>query len=86
MRPIYQPFFPRVPANDRVAPHAWLLQCRVDAAKSMLRDRRLPLSEVALGCGFADQSHFTRVFSRLVGVSPGLWRRTSLSQAEGGTK
>jgi AraC family transcriptional regulator len=69
-----------------VAPHAWLLQRRVDAAKAMLRDRRLPLSEVALGCGFADQSHFTRVFSRLVGVSPGLWRRTSLSQAEGGTE
>jgi AraC family transcriptional regulator len=26
-------------------------------------------------CGFADQSHFTRVFTRAVGISPGQWRR-----------
>jgi AraC family transcriptional regulator len=30
---------------------------------------------VALNCGFANQSHFTRVFTRLTGVSPGQWRR-----------
>jgi AraC-like DNA-binding protein len=41
-----------------------------------MHDRRLPLSEIALSSGFADQSHFTRVFSRLVGVSPGQWRRS----------
>jgi AraC family transcriptional regulator len=57
------------------APHRWLLEYRVDAAKPMLRDRELPLSDVALACGFADQSHFTRTFTRVVGVSPGAWRR-----------
>ncbi|MGB5182647.1 MAG: AraC family transcriptional regulator, partial [Xanthobacteraceae bacterium] len=31
--------------------------------------------DVALACGFADQSHLTRVFTRMVGVSPGAWRR-----------
>jgi AraC-like DNA-binding protein len=31
--------------------------------------------DVALACGFADQSHLTRVFTRSVGVSPGAWRR-----------
>lgn len=56
-------------------PHAWLLQRRIDTAKTLLADRKLVLAEVALQCGFADQSHFTRVFSRNVGVSPGLWRR-----------
>ena len=30
---------------------------------------------IALACGFADQSHLTRVFTRIVGVSPGAWRR-----------
>jgi len=44
-------------------------------AKEKLRDRRLSLSDLALVCGFADQSHLTRVFSRMVGVSPGAWRR-----------
>jgi AraC family transcriptional regulator len=57
------------------APHSWLLAYRIEVAKAKLRDRRLPLSDVALACGFADQSHLTRVFTRIVGVSPGAWRR-----------
>ena len=57
------------------APHNWLLTRRVDAAKEKLRDGRLSLLDVALDCGFADQSHLTRVFTRMVGVSPGAWRR-----------
>jgi AraC family transcriptional regulator len=58
-----------------VAPHDWLLTRRVDAAKEKLRDNRLTLSDVALACGFADQSHLTRVFTSKVGISPGAWRR-----------
>ena len=57
------------------APHNWLLTHRIAVAKEKLRDRRLSLSDVALACGFADQSHLTRVFTRIVGVSPGAWRR-----------
>jgi AraC family transcriptional regulator len=57
------------------APHNWLLARRVELAKEKLRDDRLSLLEVALACGFADQSHLTRVFTRMVGVSPGAWRR-----------
>jgi AraC family transcriptional regulator len=57
------------------APHNWLLTRRVDAAKAKLHDGRLSLSEVALACGFADQSHLTRVFTRMVGLSPAVWRR-----------
>jgi AraC-like DNA-binding protein len=58
-----------------LAPHAWLLQARVEAAKAMLRGRGSSLSMVALACGFADQSHFTRAFTRRVGLSPGAWRK-----------
>jgi AraC family transcriptional regulator len=58
-----------------LAPHQWLLQQRVEAAKAAMRTAHLSLAEIALNCGFADQSHFTRVFSRSVGVSPGCWRR-----------
>jgi AraC-like DNA-binding protein len=57
------------------APHNWLLARRVEAAKERLRDPRLPLAQVALACGFSDQSHLTRVFTRVAGVSPGAWRR-----------
>jgi AraC family transcriptional regulator len=58
-----------------VPPHKWLLTRRVEVAKEKLRDGQLPLSEIALACGFADQSHLTRVFTRVVGLSPGAWRR-----------
>ena len=57
------------------APHQWLLMHRVQVAKQKLRDGRLSLLEVALTCGFADQSHLTQVFTRIVGASPGAWRR-----------
>jgi AraC family transcriptional regulator len=61
-------------------PHQWLLQQRVKAAKQLMTVRDLPLSEIAISAGFANQSHFTRVFSSMVGVSPGAWRR----EADGG--
>jgi AraC family transcriptional regulator len=56
-------------------PHQWLLRQRVKAAKQLMTVRDLPLSEIAISAGFANQSHFTRVFSDVVGVSPGAWRR-----------
>jgi AraC family transcriptional regulator len=56
-------------------PHQWLQRHRVKAAKQLLGIRDLRLSEIAISAGFANQSHFTRVFSELVGVSPGAWRR-----------
>lgn len=59
-------------------PHRWLLLQRVLRAKSLLRERDLPLAQVASACGFADQSHFTRVFSSIAGASPGAWRRQVL--------
>ncbi len=57
------------------APHQWLLMHRVEVAQQKLRDGRLSLREIALSCGFADQSHLTQVFTRIIGTSPGAWRR-----------
>ena len=56
-------------------PHRWLLVQRVRRAKILLHCTKSPIAEIALACGFADQSHFTRVFSRIFGISPGAWRR-----------
>jgi AraC-like DNA-binding protein len=39
-----------------------------------MRDRTLSLSKVGLACGFVEQSHFTRVFTRMIGNSPSAWR------------
>jgi AraC family transcriptional regulator len=58
-----------------IGPHNWLVKHRLNMAKDLLRNRALALSKIALQCGFADQSHFTRVFSHEMGTSPGMWRR-----------
>ena len=39
------------------------------------RGSPLALAQIAYECGFADQSHFTRVFTAAVGATPGAWRR-----------
>ncbi len=57
-------------------PHAWLNKARVERAMMLLRRRDQSISEIALECGFVDQSHFTRVFQQRVGLTPGAWRRT----------
>jgi len=56
-------------------PYRWLMLQRVLRAKSLLRDANFSLTDVAAACGFADQSHFTRVFTSIVGASPGAWRK-----------
>ncbi|MCP3467371.1 MULTISPECIES: AraC family transcriptional regulator [unclassified Bradyrhizobium] len=66
-------------------PHQWLLRQRVKAAKQLMTVRELPLAEIALSAGFANQSHFTKVFSAAVGVSPGVWRRETLGAPEDDT-
>ena len=58
-----------------LSPHQWLVWCRVEKARGLLRDGGLSLAEIARACGFADQSHFTRAYTRLRGISPGAWRR-----------
>ena len=55
-------------------PHQWLMEARVESAKRYLSEHRLSLKEVANICGFVDQSHFTKVFSRTVGVTPAVWK------------
>ena len=57
------------------SPHKWLLLQRVTRAKELLSNRALSLKDVALSCGFANQSHFTRIFTNFIGYPPGEWRR-----------
>lgn len=62
-------------ATTGLTPHQWLQQRRVELAQSMMLDSSSSIAEIAAACGFADQSHLTRVFTRLVGESPAAWRR-----------
>lgn len=62
-----------------LAPHQFLVNARCNRAKTLLVENRLRLAEIALDAGFCDQAHFTRVFARTVGISPGAWRRELFS-------
>jgi AraC-like DNA-binding protein len=53
-----------------LTPHAYLIQMRIEAAKALLRSGAA-LTTVAASTGFADQSHFSRHFRRIVGGTPG---------------
>ena len=56
-------------------PHQWVIRRKVERARQLLLGNGLGLADIALVCGFVDQSHFTRVFTKLEGESPGRWRR-----------
>ena len=55
-------------------PHQYLILRRIEAAKRHLISGETSLAQIALACGFADQSHFTASFRKIVGVPPGTWR------------
>ncbi len=56
------------------SPHEFVLRSRVDRAATMLTRTDAPLLDIALTCGFADQSHLTRVFKKHRGTTPGRYR------------
>jgi AraC family transcriptional regulator len=56
-------------------PYRWLVEMRLEKVKDLLLNTKMPLAEVAVACGFADQSHFTKTFVRTIGSTPGIWRR-----------
>ena len=59
----------------RVSPYQYLLGRRIERAKTMLRDRSVPIATVAVACGFSSQSHLNAVFKRHTGVTPGRYRQ-----------
>jgi len=60
--------------SEGMTPHDYLVQCRVRRARDLLAATDLPLSEIALAAGFADQSHCARRFREHVGVTPSSYR------------
>lgn len=60
-----------------LAPHAYLTQLRIERARTRIAAGE-PLTSVALGTGFVDQSHLNRSFKQLVGVTPGQYQRATM--------
>jgi AraC family transcriptional regulator len=69
-------------------PLAYVTRRRICRALVIMLRSREPLSTIAVECGMCDQPHFTRVFRRTIGISPGMWRRqfTTLGASGDGEK
>lgn len=62
-------------ASTGLPPHQWQMQARVRKAQRLMNRKTVSLTSVASATGFSDQAHFTRVFKRIVGVTPAAWLR-----------
>jgi AraC family transcriptional regulator len=60
-----------------LSPHQYVLRSRVGLARELLRDSRVTVFEAAIRTGFSDQSHFSKIFRRMVGVLPSEYRANS---------
>jgi AraC family transcriptional regulator len=62
--------------SERLTPGEYLQRLRVRAACRKLHDAEYPLAAIAMECGFADQSHLTRIFRKFTKTTPEQFRRT----------
>ena len=65
-----------------LAPHQYVITCRVERAKSLLLKEERTIAQVAHAVGFADQSHLNRHFKHLLGIPPGALRKESKNVQE----
>lgn len=56
--------------NTTQTPHQYILQQRIKKARYLLQHKKISISETATMVGFCDQSHFTKYFKRIVGMTP----------------
>ena len=58
-----------------LSPHQYILRMRIEEAKRLLAKHRLSIAEISVALGFSSQNHFTEVFRRMVGTTPGRYGR-----------
>jgi AraC family transcriptional regulator len=58
-----------------ISPYQYLLQQRVERAKQLLEKRSIIISSIALDCGFANQTHLTKVFRQMTGMTPKAYQK-----------
>jgi AraC family transcriptional regulator len=61
------------------SPIEYVIRRRIERAQGLMLSTDASLSQIALDCGFADQAYLCRLFRRIVGESPGTWRRARVS-------
>lgn len=64
--------------STRMSPQQWLREQRVIKSRELLKTSTMLLVEIALACGFCDQSHFCRTFVRAEGMTPKAWQQQAV--------
>ncbi|HEY3516064.1 MAG TPA: AraC family transcriptional regulator [Gammaproteobacteria bacterium] len=64
------------------SPLEYVTQRRMERAQGLMLSTDVPLAQIALDCGLADQAHFSRVFRKVVGECPRAWRRARVNVLE----
>jgi AraC family transcriptional regulator len=59
-------------------PHQYFLRLRIEKSQSLMKNRSLRIIDIAESCGFRSQSQFSRVFRKVIGVTPRQYRRDTL--------
>lgn len=71
-------FCRRFKQSTGFAPHQYIIRRRVARAQQLLQQKKIPLVDVALRCGFGNQSLLNRHFKRITGLTPGSVRAEAL--------
>lgn len=58
-----------------MAPHQYLVKCRIEKAQLLLKQTDMKIARIALEIGYESQSHFTSLFRRVVGTTPNSYRK-----------
>ncbi|WP_433735517.1 helix-turn-helix domain-containing protein [Pseudomonas putida] len=71
-------FSRRFKESTRMSPQRWLREQRVIKSRELLKASTKLLTEIALECGFSDQSHFCRTFVKAEGMTPKAWQQQAI--------
>ncbi len=61
------------------SPHGYVIRRRMERAQGLMLTTNASLGQIAADCGLADQAHFTKLFRKFAGESPGAWRRARVT-------
>ena len=71
-------FSRRFKESTRMSPQRWLREQRVMKSRELLKASTMLLTEIAMECGFSDQSHFCRTFVKAEGMTPKAWQQQAI--------
>lgn len=60
--------------EKNLTPIEYLIEIRIEKSKKLLRRKEIPITEIAMRCGFSSSSHFASCFSRLLNITPSEYR------------